>query len=70
MSPGSQDQDRAARELDTQPSGFMGCFTGPATAHRQGRKHRPGHGMTDLGMLCNKATRNLLSFLARKKLWL
>lgn len=34
--------------------------------HRQGWKH----GITDLRMLCNKTTRNLLSFMTRKKLWL
>lgn len=42
--------------------------------HRQGWKHGPEHGSTQdtisLRKLCNKTTRNLLSFMARKKLWL
>lgn len=38
--------------------------------HWLGWKHDPEHGITHLRMLCNKTTRNLLSFMARKKLWL
>lgn len=38
--------------------------------HWPGWKHGPEHGITHLRMLCNKTTRNLLSFMARKKFWL
>lgn len=46
---------------------FMGCVTGIMSA-QTGQKHHPEYGMTGLRMLCNETTRNLLSFMARKKL--